>query len=205
MKKLGALILCMALLLCTFPGMAETVYPDYLNLDSAYPIVKEDYDITISVAYVTSSSYASAETALTFKTMRELLNIDLELVPIDSSAVSERTNLMFASQEVQDVLLGFSFGPNTILQYGVNEGQLLAIDEYITPELTPNIVAATEMYPELLIWGMAPDGKNYFVPRLLSADSPGDNSNINVAWLEALGLESPKTLDEFLDVMYKFK
>ena len=208
MKKTCAMLLCLALLLSVLSGAVlaeQSAYPDYLNLDAPYPMVKDGYDVTLSMAYVTSSSYASAETCLFFKMFDQLLNIKLDLQPIDSSAVDERTNLMFASGDVPDMLLGFGFGANTILQYGVQEGQLLAVDPYINEDITPNIMAAIQDYPQLLTAMKAPDGKNYFVPRLLSADSPGDNANICVAWLDALELESPRTLDEFLDVMRKFK
>ena len=52
-----------------------------------------------------------------------------------------------------------------------------------------------------------PDGHIYTLPKLGESDDGTtlDRMCINKAWLDACGLEEPKTLDEFLNVLRTFK
>ena len=43
-KKILSLLVCLVMLLTTFGAFAESEYPEYLNLDSYYPFVKEGFE-----------------------------------------------------------------------------------------------------------------------------------------------------------------
>lgn len=205
-KKLVLILLLAAMTIAPFTGItyAEGV-PEYLNTESAWPIVKEGHDVTLSFGFQTDATYAKAETSLYFSVVENLLNISAELIPIDASAMEQRLNLMFAAGDVPDIMLAFPIRTNDIVKYGVGEGQLMAFNDYLTEDYMPNVLAESESDPVFMALGTAPDGNIYAIPRILSGQGSNDNANIRISWLEALGLESPKTLDEFLDTMRAFK
>jgi len=210
MKKHITLILCAILAF----GMLATALGeqlDYLNYESARPIVKEGHEVKLTFGFRTSSLHTKPEGSLYFRMVEQLFGITPEFIPIDDAVMDEKFNLMFAANEIPDVMMDFPFsksndgGTDLIMRYGVEEGQLLALNDYITEELMPNVYALSQADPDFLAFATAPDGNIYNIPRKLDTVPSYDNPHIRVTWLNALGLESPTTLDEFLDTMRLFK
>lgn len=192
----------------------ESKYPEYLNLDSLRPIVKEGEKITLKVATqrATGATTNINETWIV-KFIEEKLNIDLEIEELTGENVNERSNLMLASGDLPDLfLLGLSNGQ--VVEYGVSNEELLPISDYISEELTPNIYAfmKDEDSVEAIKAATASDGKIYGFPRRLES-SPGRGDMIGTYrvfidkdYMEAAGVkEVPTTLDGFVEFLRTIK
>ena len=77
---------------------------------------------------------------------------------------------------------------------------------YINEETMPNLTKAMEECPELRAACTDRDGKIYSLPKKLPLRPTvcGNGLYINQDWLDNLGLEAPKTLDELTDVLLAF-
>lgn len=86
------------------------------------------------------------------------------------------------------------------------EGLLINMSEYINEETTPNICKRFEN-PYIKAISTAPDGNVYALPycEIGTNDIMVNWADIRVDWLKNLGLEMPKTLEEFHDVLLAFK
>lgn len=192
--------------------VSESQYPDYLNLEDARPIVKEGEEVTLRVL-LTRESNATSDINENWmvKFIEEELNINLEIEEVSPESVSERKNLMMASDDMPDLVLGINYSNSEIVKYGVEGGQLLPISDYFSEELTPNILAGLEEDPAAKAAFVANDGKMYMLPFLdISSEGYGNTIGtqriwIDTAYLEAAGLDAPTTLDEFVDMLRAFK
>lgn len=200
MKKLLALV-CALMLLCT-AALAEP--PKNINLDGYKPIVNEK--TTISMVFKDSASNTTAQEEKWFwKYADKYLNIDFETEGI-IDASSERLNLLFGSNELPDVLWGFNFSTDQLTMYGQVEGQFMALEDYITPELTPALYALKQEHPEVFAAATAPDGHLYTIPNLNYTDTQFSTvCMIRQDWLEQVGMKSPVTLDQLVEMLYAFK
>lgn len=185
----------------------ESAYPEYLNLDSAYPVIKDEYADTIKlkVAYVVQPESGKWEDLWNSYYLKEKYNIELEVEMIQTSALAERKSLMMNSGELPDIIWNMAFTTEELTRYGVEEGMLLKCDEYINEELTPNIMHyMTEAVEKACT---ATDGHMYSLPLLSDVNDPGIYTKMfmNQTWLEELGLEMPRTLDEFTNALYAIK
>lgn len=200
-------------------GGEETVettaadYPDYLNLDSYRPIVKDGEEVTLKVV-TRRESIASSDINENFfvKFIEDKMNINLEIEEVTSETYQERKNLMFASDDLPDIIIYMGMTASEVVNYGVDGGQLLPISDYFSEELTPNILEIFESYPEAKVENTAPDGKIYGLPRIL-AEYPGKEGMmgtqrvfIDTKYMEAANIEKvPETLDDFVDMLRAFK
>ena len=192
----------------------ESKYPDYLNLDSFRPIVKEGEKITLKVVTQRASGATNnIEETWIVKFIEEKLNIDLEIEELTGENVAERKNLLLASGDLPDLFLT-TLTNGEVVEYGVNNGELLPIGDYISEELTPNLwkFVNDEAHAEAMEAVTASDGKIYNIPRI-TASSPGKGDMIgnyrvfiDKDYLAAAGIEEiPTTLDGFVDFLRTIK
>ncbi len=195
-------------------AVEESKYPDYLNLDGFRPIVKEGEEITLT-AYTQRASNAEVDVNDMFivKWIEEGLNIDLDIEDLKGDGVAERRSLALSSNELPDFMINMNFTNQDIVTYGVEGGQLLAISDYFSEELTPNIMAMLEKYPEIVASCTAPDGKIYSIPAV-AAEKPGTGVKnvqgqclfINSEYMKAIGRDTyPTTLDDFVEMLREIK
>jgi putative aldouronate transport system substrate-binding protein len=171
-----------------------------MNL-TGYPIVKDK--VTIKVAFVDEWSSPDPNTKKVIQDLEAKTNVHVEwsLIPLDSA--KEKTNLMFASNQLPDA---FIYGYYVDAKKGIEQGQLIDLKELID-KYAPNIKKAMEKTPsarELATWI---DGKIYTVPAIdQGADSSfQDTFFMNKKWLEKVNKKVPTTVDEFYDVLKAFK
>lgn len=130
------------------------------------------------------------------------VNVEYECIP--GNVWNEKKNLMLASNDLPDLFIGGGLSDSDINKYG-KAGMLLPLDDLI--QYAPNVSAMLEKYPELKKALTSPDGKIYTLPfydEFLPENIP-DNLFINKTWLDQLGLDVPKTTDEFYEVLKAFK
>lgn len=130
-------------------------------------------------------------------------NIHVEWDMTPSQGWQEKKNLLFSSGELPDVILNIS--SSDAVKFGP-EGLLIPLEGLID-KYAPNIKKLMTDYPEYKAFVTASDGHIYTLPRIIE-----DNSNIvnyalhvNKVWLDKLGLNPPKTTEEFKTVLKKFK
>lgn len=210
MKKLVSLLLCLAMLLSLTSAFAEVNHPDYINYDSCLPIIKEGSEgekITLKVAIAQDAVGGKWDDLWIKKFIEKYWNVNLEVEQIPAAGLTERVSLLFASGELPDLMINLGLTTSNIYMYGQEEGQLLKLDEYMDETLTPNILRRFEEHPDARSASTTPDGHIYTLPKVGESDD-GTTLNricINKAWLDACGLEEPKTLDDFLNVLRAFK
>ena len=89
------------------------------------------------------------------------------------------------------------------IDYG-SQGILLPLEEYITPEIMPNLYALTQEDPSILKSITTPDGHIYSLPMISrNATSIWWQGPMwyNGTWLDKLNVkELPKTTDELYDL-----
>lgn len=191
-------------------GGEDGKWPSYLNLESQYPIVKEGESITLSMVTIQQDGYGSSDPNeyWFFAWAQEKMNITLDIEMIQSSAYAERKPLMFAGGDLADVLVALGLSASDLVTYGETNKQLMDMSSYIDEDLTPNICAWFNYYPTLKASASCSDGGLYTLPGVGSHDDLGGTAAryfINKAWLDDAGLESPSTLDEFIDMLRAFK
>ena len=190
-----------------------TSYPEYLNLDSARPIVNEGEEVTLSVLVMRESIANSDVNENWFvKFIEDELNINLEIEEVNESTYQERRNLMLASNDLPDIMINMRLSANDMVTYGTEGEQLLPMSDYINEELTPNIYQMLQENEAARIENTAPDGKMYTIPTMM-ASYPGFGDTIGMqrvfidkTYMEAAGIEKvPETLDEFVEMLRAFK
>ena len=118
---------------------------------------------------------------------------------------NERVNLMFASDDLPDMVLinWGSFG--SALKYA-EEGQILALDDYMG-RYAPNLVKYMQENRAIYSQMTEADGKMYTFPFIRGDEELRvfQGFQIRKDWLDKLGLAVPKTRDEFYQVLKAFK
>ena len=198
MKKmfLTALLIC-ALVICTLvPAQAE------IHLEG-YPIVDETVTLKVIVAEANTSNTHTDMWALV--RLQEETGVRLEIERVDSSVWNERKSLMFAANELPDIIIG-SFTSDERSTYFAS-GQITSLNDMLP--LMPNYTAFLSQFEAieraslydadgnmLGFIGQASEGKKAL---------PGCRLIINQAWLDALDLSMPTTWEELVDVLTAFR
>ncbi len=68
-----------------------------------------------------------------------------------------------------------------------------------------NLKKIYEEYPELKASLTTPDGHMYYVPQRVLTKNYMPQFMVNMRWLDAVGLKEPTTLDEYTEMLRKFK
>lgn len=113
-----------------------------------------------------------------------------------SNSFSDRVKILVGTGDMPDF---FAFGADVFATQWAEEGLLLDVTDLIGnyPNLSSNISA--EQYGDTKLLG---DDRIYGIPRPNSYDKHG--FLINKKWLDAVGMEAPKTVDEFVEVCRAF-
>lgn len=122
---------------------------------------------------------------------------------VSSTDWDEQKSIMLAGGQLPDIVFGNqTFKDSDIIN---NLDYFLPLDDLIENHM-PNYKAAMEAYPSFRTVTTFPDGKIYSLAKNLPSRPIACNQPIiNRKWLENLGLEVPKTLDELTAVLRAFK
>lgn len=175
--------------------------------ETGYPIVNEPITLKAMVAIRDMDSLTDFNEMPAVQRLEEQTGIHVEWEVIKGSDWKTKLNLAFASGEMPDVILSVNGeGQVDDEEYGVTQGLVIPLDELIEKYM-PNYTSrrdAEENDPTVSL--VASDGQIYSVGYLV-----GQNINmnqhyfINQEWLDALNLETPKTVDELTEVLRVFK
>lgn len=208
MKKLVALLLSVLMLMSMISvAGAEATYPEYLNLDSYYPFVKEGNEVEIDVTIVVGTDYSAEPSERYYwQLMEKVFNVKFNVTQVTNR--EEYITLTFAADDLPDLILGAGLTPDQIYNYGVVEEQLLDVAPYLTPELAPRMTELFARYSDLRATITLPNGAIYCFPYIIAKDNPETYavSSINVALLKEAGYDKkPSTLEELTEMLYAMK
>ncbi|MGG1513842.1 ABC transporter substrate-binding protein [Paenibacillus oryzisoli] len=148
---------------------------------------------------VTTLAFAAAPTGEleAVKKLNEKLNINLKLNWIPSAQISEKLNALLASNDLPDVLFVEDFNLTPAFLNAVDQGAFWELSSYI--KNYPNLAK----YPENVYKNASLKGKLYSLPRVRPLDGH-EALLIRKDWLDKLGLQQPKTMDELATVLEAF-
>lgn len=212
-KKLFAVTLAAGLAAgLTVPAAAAERDGITLSGDSTYDTVQKitDEDITLKVmlAIRDSDTIKDPSEIGAVQDLEALTGINLEWEIIKGSDWSMKTNLMFASGEMPDIIIAVNgAGQIDYEEYGVVQELVIPLDDYINEELMPNYCAriqAEDSDPTVSL--KASDGKTYSIGYLVGQYICEEGHYfINREWMNELGLKDPTTIDELTEVLRAFK
>ena len=121
------------------------------------------------------------------------INLTVEIVP---EANTEKVNVAMASGDFPDVVTG-AYGTSATQQW-IDDGMVIPLNDYF--ETMPNIKTWLE---DEYQWS-AIDGKYYGLPFITQYNAANALIIFRQDWLDNLGLEYPKTLDDMKNVLTAF-
>ena len=140
------------------------------------------------------------------KHMEDKTGVQITWETIPEQAEEEKLNLVLASGDYPDVFFGLGFTDDKLSLYGTEEQLLLPLGDLIDEHM-PNLKKILDEMPGA--WGAitSPDGKIYGLP---SFNICYHCENANKLWvyqpfLDALGLDMPKTTEEFRQMLIAFR
>jgi len=173
---------------------------------TGWPITSKK--VTFEVMGRTSANAADPKKMSMFSYMEKNTNVAIKYIPVNENDIRERKTLALQSG---DIPAAFAFTYNTFSDFELDkysrEGAFVDVSKYLK-DYAPTIYSELEKYPVQKALNQTADGKIYTLPSKTTRSDYTNYDhylNINKVWLENLGLEIPKTADEFLNVMRAFR
>ena len=182
--------------------------PDYVNLDSTAPFVKEDSgeEVTLTMWVAAQDGAKDVEDVWLWTHLQEVGNVKLDITLIPWSSVGEKRNLALATGEIPDIMYNMSLTTGDVITYGQEE-HLLADMRPLIEAYAPNLNALYEKYPNVKAGFTTSDGGIYTVSQVnIPTVVGGYKMFLNQDWMDEAGItELPTTIDEFTEVLRAFK
>lgn len=165
-----------------------------------YPIVK-DGTMDMKMFTMSMPNVENFDTNDFTKFMEEKTGIHMEFVTGGRDDWEDKLNMLFQSDDYPDIIFGV--GPN-LAKYGVKEGIIVPLDDYITEENCPNYLKVMGDYDLSLT--RETDGHIYSLANINDCYHCkfGRKMWVNKYYLDQMGVGVPTTTDEFLNVCQKF-
>lgn len=184
--------------------------PDYINMDSQLPIVKEGTDITLKIMVVNGPMYAnmnSLRDVYFTEAYEKMTGVKIEWIEVSSDAFADQLALKLTTGELPDIILKGGISNSNQLKYGEQEFFMNLMQNNMLQTYAPNYWALCQEYPEILSASMMPEGEVYSMGMIRNSTGSTIASKLffNQEWLEAVGKEVPTTSDEFYEVLKAFK
>ena len=174
--------------------------------EEGFPIVNEPTTLKVMLITNSTHTYMPINEMEAIKDLEELTGIHVEWEVVPETDSGTKVNLAFSSGDYPDVIMGH-ISSGVIQEYGVEQGFLVPLDEAIEKYM-PNYTSRRDASPSNPnIFLIANDGKTYSIGRLAGNGErqSGNSFYMKKSWLEAVGKELPKTLDEMVEVLKAFK
>jgi putative aldouronate transport system substrate-binding protein len=168
-----------------------------------FPITNEK--TTVKVLMKGSASVEDFSTNEFTKWLEQKTNIKIEWEVAPEKSATEKLNLVLASGDYPDVIMGFGVSPTQMMING-SQGVFLPLNDMIDKygiEMQ-KMFKENPVYKDLIT---APDGKIYALPQVNECYHCMYKQRmwIHKPWLDKLGLKMPTTTDEFYEVLKAFK
>lgn len=169
---------------------------------------KPDKKITIKywVPFTPNQYIQSLNESLMYEELEERTGIHVEFIHPPEGQEMEQFNLIVSDKEMPDVIQTYATSYKGGMDKAIKDGVYLRLNELID-EHAPNFKALLEDDPELARQVTTDEGNIYAFP-LVGEDKEEPawwGPVIREDWLEELSLEEPTTIDEWEEVLKKFK
>lgn len=212
MKKMMSLVLALLMLVSSAAAVADGLeMSDVPNMTApgVLPIVTEPTQLTIAIPQHTL--VLDYEDNYMTKMCEEDTGLDLVFQLLPSAETATTVDLMLASGEkLPDVFL-YTFGDQTA-SYGA-QGYFQPLNEYFDKEngyasfFWQSQGMKEADYDEYFLRSTEADGNIYAFSFYTkgAGDQPRISPYVNMYWLEKLGMEKPTNMDEFYNMLVRFK
>ena len=147
-----------------------------------------------------------------YKRLEEQTNVHVNWKAIQGDQWGDKIALEMANiKTLPEFISPAGLGDADILKYA-KQGVIIPLEDYITPEIMPNLCKVFEQAPEYKDMCTDENGHIWTLPWIeqlgvgkTAIQTIGNMPFINTAWLDFLGLEMPKTVDEFEAVLIAFR
>ena len=187
-KRIFALVMAMLTMLCALPMLASAEERPTLTILMTGDSYVEDYETNAFTQWVEDS-----------------MNVNLDFVLLPEAEAGDKLSVMIMSGQALPDIINYELDVTTVYRYA-QTGAIIPLNEYYET-CADNINKALEIAPNILDEIRCPDGNLYGVPMYIKElhDEHRHKIWINKEWLDALGLEMPKTLDDFYNILKAFK
>lgn len=165
--------------------------------------VTEAEGATVSILAMNSwySTVDLSKDALLLDEIQSRANVTIDWNLIDPTIYTDTVSPMLAAgADLQDIVLLPDLDVN--MSY-IKSGMFVALDEYF--DSMPNYKKFLDENPDIKAALTATDGHIYYVPQTAVTNNYQPCMMLNVRWLEKLNMEEPKTLDEFVAMLWAFR
>lgn len=138
-----------------------------------------------------------------FKELETQTNVHWNVQSCMGADLTEKRNLLLASDDYPDVFYKAGLGQADLDKYGA-QGIFIPLNDLIeqyAPNLTKLLNERTGVKEQI----SSPDGSIYSLPEIDNPSPAITVSFINQKWLKTLGLEEPTNLDDLYNVLKAFK
>ncbi|TKR26639.1 extracellular solute-binding protein [Cellulomonas hominis] len=180
----------------------EDASADYGFQEEGLPIVDETLALRFGgTKSALAPDYADMELVQQWE---QDTNIAITWENLPDQVYQEKKNLLLASDDMPDVLFNTGLTDSDIVQYGDN-GTLVPLEGLIE-DYAPTLTAILDERPDIRAALTASDGHIYTLPSVeeLGILQYPNFLFINKAWLDALGLPMPKTIDDYRAALEAF-
>ncbi|MGC6584016.1 extracellular solute-binding protein [Paenibacillus sp. Dod16] len=203
MRRIWSLVLMSALIAVTAVGCNGAKEADGGTSGSSSAAADGKLSFTMSMA-TSGNKHAERSKDVNeerwVKELEKLTNTDIELTMLPLKDFDSKMTLMFASNDIPDVVQNVGGATSKGMSGSVEAGVFMPLDDLLK-EHAPNLMKSV---PKEAWQETSYDGKIYGIPAWLSNPSRR-GLYIRTDLLEKTGLPAPKTVDEFLDVMRAMK
>lgn len=174
-----------------------------LTEPGTYPLVNEK--TTLKVMVRGNPLVENFETNEFTKWYEEKTNVHIEWEIVPEQSMQEKLNLVLASEDYPDVILGLNISPAQQMIYG-SQGAFLPLNDLIEKQGTQT-KKMFEDNPNIKSIITALDGNIYALPEVNECYhcSMSQKLWIYEPWLRKLNLDMPETTEEFYEVLKAFK
>lgn len=180
-----------------------------LSLALTAPIATADAaPVTLKILTPTAASVEDFKTNAFSVWMEEKLGVSFEWITIPYEQRQEKLNIVMLSDDLPDVFYNCPINAEAEVKYGTEALKLLPLKELIGNY--PNLKKEFDTFkPDGEVWKLmtCPDGEIYSIPTLTDCYHCYEPSKmwVNGDWMERLGAAYPTTLDEFYNLLVRFK
>ncbi len=166
------------------------------------PVVKNPITITAIVRDPLIAGNVYQERTI-WKEFAETTGVNIEL---QVTTTTEPEQLMFASRNYPDV--AFRIYVDEMQAQAAYAGDIVELTDEMLETYAPNYYNLFVEYQDIYKMCLLPDGKLYFLPQWVMEENAynlRDCFFINETWLDELGLDEPKTTDDYLNYLRAVK
>lgn len=169
---------------------------------TGFPIVKKKETITVMTRHLTTN--ADFENTQFTKEYEEMTNMDIEWQVASENAIKSKIILALQSGNLPDVIFG-SLDDADMIRYS-KEGNFVEITKDLLKEWAPNVYATYNENPGVWKSTLTSDGKMWAIAGFSKDYNYAQHYMwVRTTWLKNLGLEKPKTMDEFYNMLKAFR